>query len=162
MESFEQIANQYQPMIHKIIHSLHVYKNIDEFYQIGLIALWDAYKSFNEEKGKFCNFAYSWIRGKILSEMAKDHKLSERFVYPEEEYWELAADRYDDKFLEKEFLQTYGQTLSKKETKWLIMACFTGLSVKEIAESENVSVSAVKQWRASARRKLLEQLHTMD
>lgn len=93
--------------------------------------------------------------------MAKVNKQSERFVYPEEEYWELAADEHDDLSFETEFLQTYGQTLTEKERKWLVMACFTGLSVKEITASENVSLSAVKQWRSSARRKLQEQLITM-
>ena len=161
MESFEQLAHQYQPMIHKIIRSLNIYKSVDEFYQIGLIALWDAQKCFNEEKGSFTSFAYTSIKGRILNEMAKDKTYAARTVCPEEEYWEMAADPHGDLSFEEEFLRTYGQSLTEKETKWLIKACFTGLSVKEIAESENVSVSAVKQWRTSARKKLREQLKTM-
>ena len=64
--------------------------------------------------------------------------------------------------LEEEFLLTYGNTLSEKEADWLIKACFTGLSIKEIAESEGVSESAVKQRRMSARKKLLKQIKTID
>ena len=37
-------------------------------------------------------------------------------------------------------------------------SCVNGLSVKEIAESENVSVSTVKSWRSGARNKLRDQL----
>jgi hypothetical protein len=33
LESFEQLTKQYTPMIHKIINSLHIYKNRDEFFQ---------------------------------------------------------------------------------------------------------------------------------
>lgn len=158
MESFEQLADQYQPMIHKIIRSLNIYKNLDEFYQISLIALWDAQKNYNDEKGSFTSFAYSYIKGRLISEMKKANKQAERFVSPDDEYWETAADPQEFFSFEKDFLQTYGQTLSEKETKWLIMACFIGLSIKEIAENENVTISAVKQWRSSARRKLREQI----
>jgi RNA polymerase sigma factor (sigma-70 family) len=162
MESFEQIAEQYHSMIHKIIHTLHIYKNVDDFYQTGLIALWDAQKYYNDEKGNFTSFAYTWIKGCILHEMAKNNKLSERYVYPDQEYWELITDKSDVLPFEEEFLLTYGKTLNEKETNWLIKACFTGLSIKEIAESEGVSESAVKQRRMSARKKLLKQIKTID
>ena len=162
MESFEQIAEKYQPMIHKIIHTLHIYKNVDDFYQTGLIALWDAQKYYNDEKGSFTSFAYTWIKGCIINEMAKNKILSERYVCPDKEYWELITDQSDALPFEEEFLLTYGNTLSEKETDWLIKACFTGLSIKEIAESEGVTVSAIKLRRMSARKKLLKQIKTID
>lgn len=158
MESFEQLATQYQPMIHKIIHSLNIYKNVDEFYQTGLIALWDAQIAFNEEKGNFTSFAYSSIRGRIMAELSKNNLQSKRFVHPEDKYWEMVEDPHDRLSLEVEFLEAYGQTLTEKETKWLTMACFRGLSAKEIAQIENVSLSTVKLWRTNARKKLREQL----
>jgi DNA-directed RNA polymerase len=158
MESFEQLANQYQPMIHKIINSLNIYKNVDEFYQTGLIALWEAQKSFNEDKGKFSGYVYAYIKGRMMQALSKNHLHSERFVYPEDEYWEMVEDPHDRLSLEEDFLEAYGQTLTEKETKWLAMACFRGLSVKEIAEIENVSLSTVKLWRTNARKKLREQI----
>jgi DNA-directed RNA polymerase len=161
MEDFTSLADQYQPMIHKIIHSLHIYKNHDEFYQIGLIALWNAQNNYYEEKGNFSSFAYTWVKGKMISEMAKDRKHSERYIYPEEEFWKIAIDEAEVTNLEEEFLQTYGESLSEKEKKWLIMACFTGLSLKEIAEREHVTISAVKQWGTNARKKLREQMNSL-
>jgi RNA polymerase sigma factor (sigma-70 family) len=152
MESFEQLAVQYQPMIHKIINSLNIYKNIDEFYQTGLIALWEAQTSFKEEKGGFSSFAYSTIKGRILNQLTMEKKQEERMVYPEETYWDMVEDHPTD--LISEFIMGYGKNLSEKETKWLIKACVNGLSIKEIAKSENVSVSAVKNWRSGARNKL--------
>lgn len=47
-------------MIYQIIRSLHIYKNEEEFYQIGLIGLWEAQQRFDEQKGRFFNFAYSF------------------------------------------------------------------------------------------------------
>jgi DNA-directed RNA polymerase len=85
-----------------------------------------------------------------------EKKQMDRIVFPEESYWELVEDQPTD--LISEYIMTYGRNLSKKETKWLIKACVNGLSVKEIAESENVSVSTVKSWRSGARNKLRDQL----
>lgn len=158
MESFEQLANQYQPMIHKIIHTLKIYKNIDEFYQIGLIALWEAQKNYQEEKGCFHTFAYTMIKGQILHQLARDKKHEERTVFPEQGYWEYVIDPPTDQLMT--FMKSNVPTLTEKETKWLTKACHIGLSVKEIAKSENVSASTVKQWRKSAREKLREQLHS--
>ncbi|MCQ6278507.1 sigma-70 family RNA polymerase sigma factor [Bacillus sp. EB600] len=136
MESFEQLAHQYQPMIHKIIRSLNIYKNVDEFYQIGFITLWDTQKCFNEEKSSFTSLAYTSIKGRILNEMAKDKTNAARMIYPEEEDWEMTADTHDDQSFEEEFLRTHGQSLTEKETKWLIKACFTRLSVKKLPKAK--------------------------
>ena len=69
---FERLSAQYSNMIHSIIHSLHIYKDHDDFYQIGLIALWNASENFDEEKGKFSTYAYSFIKGRILTHLKKE------------------------------------------------------------------------------------------
>ncbi|MDP4171531.1 MAG: sigma factor, partial [Bacillota bacterium] len=63
MESFEELSEQYTPMIHKIMNTLHIFKNKEEFYQLGLIALWEANERFDPQKGSFTTFAYSYIKG---------------------------------------------------------------------------------------------------
>lgn len=57
-----------------------------------------------------------------------------------------------------ETLQTYCEGLTEKETKWVIAYCKDCLSIREIAKRENVSVSAVKQWRVGSLRKLRGQV----
>ncbi|WP_374934005.1 sigma factor [Neobacillus driksii] len=66
MESFDELVVQYQPMIHKIIQSLHIYKDEDEFCQTGLIGLWEAAQSFDERKGCFSNYAYTYMKGENI------------------------------------------------------------------------------------------------
>ncbi|WML43896.1 sigma-70 family RNA polymerase sigma factor [Neobacillus sp. PS3-40] len=162
MESFDQLAIQYKPMIHKIIHSLGIYKNFEEFYQIGLIGLWDAKECFEAEKGGFTNYAYSYIKGRILSELTKSSKLEERNVYPKEEYWETVEDTNFARPFEKEILLTFCDHLTQKETTWVIDSFHHCLSVKEIAKKEGVSISAIKQWRKGAVQKLRESLFFCD
>ena len=156
MESFDELVAQYQPMIHKIIQSLHIYRNKDEFYQTGLIALWEASHSFNEGKGSFSNYAYTYIKGKMLTQMSQNNKHQDKHVLPEIEFWEYIEDQESSPFLEKETILTYCEDLTGKEAKWVMASFIEQLTNKEIAERENVSISAVKQWKSGALRKMKE------
>ncbi|TDL71193.1 sigma-70 family RNA polymerase sigma factor [Rhodococcus qingshengii] len=155
MESFDDLVIQYKPMIQKIMHSLHIYKNQQEFYQTGLIALWEASQTFEERKGTFSNYAYTSIKGKMLSEMTQNNHYKEKNILPpNEEFWERIEGQDSSLFLEKETIQTYCEGLTEKEATWVMESYINQLSIKEIAESENVTVSAVKQWKLGALRKL--------
>jgi RNA polymerase sigma factor (sigma-70 family) len=154
MESFEKLVTQYDKMIHSIIHSLHIYKQQEEYYQTGLIGLWEASNRFDPTKGSFTSFAYCHIKGKILNELVKNKKVEDRSVCVEEETLELMADAYFDDPLNETTLRDYVVTLTENQKKWLHYTVEHDLSVKEIAHIEGVSMSAVKQWRAGAREKL--------
>lgn len=154
MESFEKLSAKYEPMIYKIIHSLHIYKNWEEYYQIGLIGLWEASTRFDPTKGDFMNYAYKIVKGKILTEMTKSNLHEERNIYAKEEFWECIEDANSAITLEDNLLLSYCETLSKNQFKWLMYTVRYNLTVKEIAEKEGVSVSAVKAWRTGAREKI--------
>jgi RNA polymerase sigma factor (sigma-70 family) len=154
MEGFEKLAAKYEPMIYKIIHSLHIYKNIEEFYQIGLISLWEARKSFDAAKGNFTSYAYPFIKGRLLSELTNASKLEEHFVIPKEEYWGKVEGYLEEHPCEIQMLLSYCEGLTENQTKWVLYTFVDDLSVKEIATREKVSISAVKLWRKGAREKL--------
>jgi RNA polymerase sigma factor (sigma-70 family) len=161
MEKFEQLSAQYEPMLYKIIHSLHIYKNWEEFHQIGLIGLWEASQRYDPTKGTFTNYAYTFIKGKILTEMTKSKLHEERNVYPKDEFWELVEDPHSDLPLAENLLLSYCNNLTKNQSKWLLYTVINNLTVKEIAKKERVSISAVKAWRVGAREKLRKKIvHT--
>ncbi len=58
-------------MIHSIIHSLNIYKNHEEYFQTGLIALWDASKNFDENKFNKINKIFEIPLSKKLSKLSK-------------------------------------------------------------------------------------------
>jgi RNA polymerase sigma factor (sigma-70 family) len=154
LESFEQLAIQYEPVIQRIMYSLHIYKNRDEFRQDGLIALWEASKRFDPAKGNFPTYAYHYIKGYILMELTKETLESERTFYPKNEFWENAVAPYTEEPLEEDILVQHCHTLTPNQGKWLLLTVVEGLSVSEIAEKEKVSLSAVKSWRKGSRDKL--------
>jgi RNA polymerase sigma factor (sigma-70 family) len=157
-KEFIELEEQYASMIWKIIHSLNIYKHLEEFYQTGLIALWEAKCGFDEEKGSFTSYAYAFIRGKILTDLTKRSKYEDFCTYPEEEYWGLIEDQSLQAPLEKDNILSYCEKLSEHQKKWVLYTALADLSIREIAEIENVSVSAVKGWRKGAREKILGEI----
>lgn len=155
MESFEQLAAQYETMIHKIMHSQNIYKNKEEFYQLGLITLWEAWKNHDPEKGTLLSYAYSMIKGKIMNELTNQNKHNQQYFYPKDEFWELIVDPSPFPAIDHihELLKRC-RLLSANQLKWLQYTLCDQMSVKEIAEKEQVTPSAVKNWRNGAREKL--------
>jgi DNA-directed RNA polymerase len=73
-KTFEEVLKMYEPAIKKQLVSLRLYKDYDEFYQIGRIALWNAYQNFNPNKGNFSSYAISFIRGRMMTFLSKESK----------------------------------------------------------------------------------------
>lgn len=158
MESFEKVAEQYRPMISHLIRKLGIYKNCEEFEQIGLIALWEAYEHYQPQKGSFTSYAYVTIKGNLLKALAKDKRVEETMVYPKEEFWLNENDPSLKTPLELETLLTYCEMLTENEKKWVIATFYHQLKLGEIASREHKSVNAVKGWRSRALQKLKQQL----
>ncbi|WP_102275807.1 sigma-70 family RNA polymerase sigma factor [Cytobacillus massiliigabonensis] len=160
MESFEQISSQYTPMIYKIISSLNIYKNKDEFFQVGLIGLWEAYEQFDENKGNFTSYAYSYIKGRLMTELSRINRHAEKTTPVEEEFWEYIEDGFRFCSMDESILLSYCQAgeLTDNQTKWVVYTFLKELTVMEIAAIEQVSPSAVKSWRKGAKEKLRKAL----
>lgn len=148
---FEEILRQYTPMIHHIIHSLHIYKNKEFFLQEGMIALWEATLTFKAEKGAFTSYAYSTIRGKLLNSLKKEIKL----VAEEEPSDDLILDSipYHDPTI-REDMEAYTQNLTENQRKWLVEYIIYNKKIEEIAYETGATASAVKSWRRGALRKI--------
>jgi RNA polymerase sigma factor (sigma-70 family) len=154
MESFEESVKKYEPMIYKIINSLHIYKNKEEFYQLGLIGLWEASLRFDDRKGEFLNYAYTYIKGLFLTEMNRTKRLEDRTLYLKEEFWEGVESPHSDQPYKLEDLFILCEGLTHQQRKWFLYTVVEEMTVKEIAEREDVSISAVKLWRKGARKRL--------
>ncbi|MEJ9210446.1 sigma-70 family RNA polymerase sigma factor [Bacillus smithii] len=160
MESFEQLAEKYSPMIHAIMNKLHIYKNKHEFYQLGLIALWEAQRNFQPEKGAFASYAYSFIKGRMLTELSNARRWEEATsTLLEEINTRFSKFPINDEPFEKEILLSYCNTLTSKQKFWVIATFYEGLTTKEIAQKASVSESAVKKWKKGALEKLKQQLN---
>lgn len=150
-ETFEELLITYEPMLHKIIRSLNIYTNDEDWMQIAKIALWEASTRFDEKKGTFLNYSYTYVKGKLLKELTKRNKLKEDLLETEQ-IQEGVTEEYDYLLL----LDYCLDHLSSKEQIWLKETVINGLSVIEIAKKYEVSPSSVKYWRKLAKEKLVK------
>ena len=162
LDKFEELYKQYGLMIHKIIHSLHIYKDKYEYYQTGLIALWEANEKFDPEKGVFSAYAYSYVRGRILSQLTNENRNEEKSIFKETDFFEMIEDEQVNEGLAHELLYSYCEDLTENQRKWVKYTCLHMLTVSEIAEVEHVSISAVKKWRKGAKEKIRGKLEIKD
>ncbi|MFC0469172.1 sigma-70 family RNA polymerase sigma factor [Halalkalibacter kiskunsagensis] len=153
-KSFEEVLKMYQSIIKKQFVTLRLYKDYDEFYQIGCIALWNAYQNFNPEKGNFSAYAISYIRGRMMSALSKESIYSERHYYASDEMLEAVPSHLDEVPLESEFLEAYMTNLSEREKTWVYEAILLQKKSAEIANQYGVSPHTVRTWRKGALKKL--------
>lgn len=143
MKNFEEVANQYAPMISAIIRKLHIYRDFETFRQIGNIALWQAWQRFDDAKGNFTPFAYRSIQGAMLDELKRDTKRNEQTNL-------LSPDIQEDIVIDignslPDWLEV--SALNDHE-KWLLDAFYVkGYSLTELAHTENISIAGMKKRR---------------
>ncbi|EMT46180.1 sigma-70 family RNA polymerase sigma factor [Anoxybacillus flavithermus] len=147
--SFETVVEQYRPLISYIIRKLHIRRHvIDEYMQIGLIALWEAYERYDETKGSFHSFAFKMIRWRIVSQLRKETK-NVAIPLLDEQMLKEDVDFFTDIIWEDAM-----RDMTPRERIWLVRHVIEGKTLKQIADEEGVTVHAVKQWRISAVKKL--------
>ncbi|WP_050179723.1 sigma-70 family RNA polymerase sigma factor [Domibacillus robiginosus] len=146
---FEQLAKQYTPMIHRILQKLHIYKNKDEFVQVGMIALWEACERFDEAKGAFPPFAYSYIQGRIKSTLTKDAKTSDKMVLTGEPVLYEGIDPAPTPDTVAA-VHLCGDLLTGRAKDWYNLSVIEGLTNPDIARKLGVTPAAVRKWQLSA------------
>ena len=154
-EEFEKLYEQFEPMIYHMMKKLKIYRDEKEFYQIGCIALWEASLRFNEEKGEFKSYVYSYIIGRMKAVLTKERKRQEKenrlmTVSPQEE---TSEDDFKH-LLANSNIDSISSLLTSNQSKWLKAYCLKGKTPSQVAKDEGVSISAVKGWRRDAIAKL--------
>lgn len=159
MDDFSALKTEFTPMIHHIIRSLSIYKNKEEYFQVGLIALWDSFRSFNEEYGQFSNYAYTVIKGKILNELKHHHKYEAHSKPFDSTILEIKDpfSMHEEAFAIESILH-YTEGLTLNQQRWLLQTYLKNKTVTEIAELYQVTTASVKSWRKSTLIKLRKQM----
>ncbi|MEH6938336.1 sigma-70 family RNA polymerase sigma factor [Bacillus sp. JJ664] len=153
-ETFEQCLVHYSPMVKSLIKTLRIYKNFEDYYQVGLVALWQAYEHFKEEKGSFSNHAYTTVRGHLLNEMTKESKYDQRFVvvdsYKEDVHY------HDEAFLFDQF-KSHLDGVSSLQKRIIIDRFYLSKSFSEIANRCKMPEASVRSSYLYALKRLRKQ-----
>lgn len=165
--TFEEIYKQNEKRIYYHMHKLGIRDSDGEFYSEGLFALWNAYKQYEPDKGPLSTYFNYTIRNRLIDLLRKKITASEN----EENFIEQTkANSYDGNkygdskmpimdtegitICDEQLWQQVFSVLSEKQKKWVYYYIIREMSLKEIAERENVTIEAVKSWGKAARKKL--------
>ena len=148
MMNFEDVLEQYEPMISASIRKLNIYRDHESFRQAGRVALWQAWNRFDETKGNFTPFAYRSIRGAMLDELKKENHFEEHVTQMEDEFLENVIEtKLDVHYGASNGLAEALDILSPAErdlVKWLFIEGFT---LTECAERVGITVAGIKKRR---------------
>ncbi|HLR08764.1 MAG TPA: sigma-70 family RNA polymerase sigma factor [Bacillota bacterium] len=174
--TFEEIFRQNERRIHYHIHKLNISDPHREFYQEGLVAMWNAYRAYRPDKGPLATYFNYTIRNRLIDLMRKQNREKEKenmYLYEAESQME-GGNRYrlgdttyplikvaDPPLEDSYYWKSIKSHLTEKQWKWVQFYIIEDMPVKEIAKQEGVTVEAVKSWGKEARRKLRAQLKEM-
>lgn len=147
---FEFLLQRFEPLIKKLLLHLNIYKNHDEFYQIGRIALWEAMKRFDETKGHFPAFAAVTIKGKMLEHLRKENRYEEHNMLTQKSTDHDNTNNITEAPLDRELFECYLAPLSEKQKTWAIESIVHQKTPSEIAKEYGTTSEAVKSWRKEA------------
>lgn len=144
MESFNEVAEQYAPMVSAIIRKLNVYTDYELFRQLGVIALWQAWERHDPSVGHFAPFAYQSIQGALKDELSRRQN-GGKFVKDAEQI--LEEEEAVECQLEElpEWLE--GVSLSVQERRLLQELYVEGYSLTELHKRYGLSLSGMKKRR---------------
>ncbi|WP_221563763.1 sigma-70 family RNA polymerase sigma factor [Alkalihalobacillus sp. TS-13] len=149
-EPFEKVLANYDPLIKTMIRRYSHSLEFDESYQIGRIALWEAYKRFDPDKGAFPAYAQRYLSGRFLQIMNKKYVI---MVHAEEHTLE-ENNSFVVPYLDDLIVNDYLQNLSERERLYVNEIILKQGSMKELARIERVSYETVRSWRKNALVKL--------
>lgn len=150
------------------IHRLRIpYAFHEEFYAEGMVALWQAYESYDESLGELDTHLNSALNFHFIDLIRKNKRSSDAQLNVKAELIQNfetgnKLTRTNQLLLNHPIVQVRDnslwinvkQLLSKRQWTWLYNYVVKEYSLKEIAENEDVSLEAVKSWAKEARKKL--------
>ncbi|MEQ6376320.1 sigma-70 family RNA polymerase sigma factor [Bacillaceae bacterium S4-13-56] len=154
MEEFQDVVIQYEPMVYHIMNRLGIRDYEQEFYQEGLLALWEAYRTYEESKGKFNTYAYSLIRNRLIDLIRSKSRKQEKLNQLVEELTYNCPSYTMNEEVDPEFWRHLRSILTDNQWNWLIGSVLEGKTSKMIALEHGTTVSAVKKWAELAKQKL--------
>lgn len=157
-QPFEKILADFEPLIKGQLKKLNLYRQHDEYYHIGVIALWEAYRNYEQGKGSFAAYALHTVRGNMLMMLRREQRFAERHVLQDEQ---TSADfirpdptATNDMDTTLSALTPYLRHLSPREKLWVREAILFEKKLGEIAREQAVSTNTVASWRKQALRKM--------
>ena len=160
MTDFEEVLEQFDPMISACIRKLSIYKNHEIYRQAGRIALWKAWAKFDEGKGNFAPYAYRSIYGGMLDELKKEKRQEEHADLVEDEKLAVLLEKNLVLSIVSEDLERAIESLQAQERELLMWIFVEGISLQQAATRVGITIPGIKKRRERILVKLRERIET--
>ena len=158
MTDFEEVLEQFEPMISACIRKLSIYKNYEIYRQAGRIALWKAWVKFDEGKGDFAPYAYRSIYGGVLDELKKEKRQEEHADLVEDEKLAVLLEKNLALSILSEDLERAIESLQAQERELLMWIFVEGISLQQVATRVGITIPGIKKRRERILVKLRERI----
>ncbi|MFJ8261932.1 sigma-70 family RNA polymerase sigma factor [Rummeliibacillus sp. NPDC094406] len=146
MFQFDEILEQYEPMISAAIRKCRIYKNHEHYAQTARIALWKAWKKYDHVQGDFAPYAFTCIRGSILDELKKENRYEERYQPEQDDIIELYLPTSIESDVSN-ILEGLLNNITKAEQQFLIDYYIGGYSYEELSVKYHASAATLQKRR---------------
>lgn len=158
MENFEEVLEQYEPLIYACIRKLRIYKNHSEFVQAGRVGLWKALQRYEKDRGDFAPFAYRSIYGSILDELKKSYANEQQAVPTESDVLERIIGFKEEVVEYDKSITEALSHLNPTEQQLIQLIFIEGYSLDEVASRLEMSKESLKKKRQRTLKKLRNHL----
>lgn len=155
MEPFEDWYESKLKLIYGAMKRLKIRGNRDEFYQVGLIALWEASKRYDDTVGTFDVYAYSYILNRMKSAMTRENSYQNRYCPVDHEMLEDSRQTViQPEVMMSLMMPCYLKCLTAKQNEVIVERYVLNHDVKTTANRLGISVDAVKNRTRDALKKM--------
>jgi len=153
VETFDEVLMKYEPMIYACVRRLKIYKNHEQFIQIGRIGLWNAWKRYQNDKGDFTPFAYRTIYGSMLDELKQSSLYDQHTIPTESDILQRLTGTVENTASSSHLYEAL-ETLTKQEQLIIQLLFVEGYTLDEVAIHFGISKSGIKKRRERTLEKL--------
>lgn len=153
MQTAEQVLEQHDYLVKRAVRKLKIYKNFDDYMQIGRIALWQCITDYDETLGEFEMFAYMRIKYALIRALQRDRKVGEHEVAIEQDDLNFHIDQKQQVRLVTNYPYWFDE-LKEEERVLLIMHYYEGKTTQEVASKLGYSQEAMKKRKQRLLKKL--------
>lgn len=152
-QDFNQLLNDFEPMMYHLLKKYHVRDGEGEFYQELAIVLWQASLTYQEEKMKFSTYVYSKMQFHLIDLFRKEERARNKIeAYQQHLRSDLnqsSQNDYDPTFVEK-----IKAILTDNEWLWFEGQILKGQTLVEIGNDHHVTANAIRHYKRKAVSKL--------
>lgn len=139
---YEQVLEQYRPMISAIIRDFNIYKDFEDYEQIAMLALWKATQIYDEERGAFSSIAYTLMKRAVGDALRKNIQAAKQTPVESDTLQHLTESSTDENET-LEWLILIFEKLSPEERKLAHMYWIEEIPNDELAELFQISYDGV-------------------